>query len=91
MEHRHMLSQVWWSISNLFDLVWIQRASVFVLVNDKDMKNNSTKEDNNITLDIPALGLADGNWKTIDNADLFDENKCDLTRCDLNDLYRIFG
>jgi hypothetical protein len=60
-------------------------------VNDKDMKNNSTKEDNNITLDIPALGLADGNWKTIDNADLFDENKCDLTRCDLNDLYRIFG
>ncbi len=55
------------------------------------MKNNSTKEDNNITLDIPASGLADGNWKTIDNADLFDENKCDLTRCDLNDLYRIFG
>ena len=54
------------------------------------MKNGSTKEGNHIKVDVAASGLADGNWRTIDNTVFYDENKCDLGGCDLNDLYRIF-
>ena len=70
--------------------------SVFILVNDKDMENNHTEEnnhtgENNHTIvSIPAPRSKDDNWKTIDNAVLYDQNQYDLDKCDLNEIYRIF-
>jgi hypothetical protein len=58
-------------------------------VNDKDMKNDYSQQSDQTKIDIPSSTPPDGNWKTIDLSVLFDTDKCDLTGCDLNDVYRI--
>ncbi|CAF3637115.1 unnamed protein product [Rotaria socialis] len=53
------------------------------------MSNNDSEKSGHIKVDIPTSSLPDGNWRNIDLAVLFDKNKCDLTECDLKDVYRI--
>ena len=53
------------------------------------MANNSLDENGHTKVDMPSPLPHDGNWRTIDLDALYDSNKCDLTECDLSDLYRI--
>ncbi|CAF4209456.1 unnamed protein product, partial [Rotaria magnacalcarata] len=53
------------------------------------MSNNDSEKSGHIKVDIPTSSVPDGNWRNIDLAVLFDKNKCDLTECDLKDVYRI--
>lgn len=58
---------------------------------DKNRKK-SPKEDENkkeTRVNIPPPSPPDGNWKTIDVEFLYDKEKCDLNRYDLDTVYKI--
>jgi hypothetical protein len=58
----------------------------------RDDKVKSLKEtihQKEARIDIPATSLPDGDWKTIDSDVLFDSEKRHLTKCNLDDVYKI--
>ncbi|CAF4876145.1 unnamed protein product [Rotaria sp. Silwood1] len=63
------------------------------LVNDKDKKQkkvpNEDENKNETRINIPPPSPPDGNWKTIDIEVLYDKEKCDLNRFDLDTVYKI--
>ncbi len=62
-------------------------------MSDEDKKRKkSPKEDNDqkeTRVDIPPPSPPDGNWKTIEAEILNDKEKCDLSRYDLDTVYKI--
>ncbi len=62
-------------------------------MSDEDkQRNESSKEDDHkkeTRVDIPPPSPPDGNWKTIDLDILYDKEKCDLNRYDLDTVYKI--
>ena len=53
------------------------------------MNHNPSEEKNHITVNLAEPSLSNGNWKTIDFSVLYDKDKCDLTECPLDDVFRI--
>ena len=53
-------------------------------------RNNFTAENIEVRVNLRALTIPDGNWKTIDNNVLYDKNKWDLVKYDLDTVYKIF-
>ncbi len=62
-------------------------------MSDEDKKDKkSPKEDKDqkeTRVDIPPPSPPDGNWKTIEAKILYDKEKCDLSRYDLDTVYKI--
>jgi len=52
-------------------------------VSDEDKDQKETR------VDIPPPSPPDGNWKTIEAEILNDKEKCDLSRYDLDTVYKI--
>jgi len=60
--------------------------------NEDKKRKQSPKEDQNkkeTRVDIPTPSPPDGNWKTIDMEILYDKEKCDLNKYDLDTVYKI--
>lgn len=53
------------------------------------MTSDHSKRNGYVKIDIPKSKLPEGNWRNIDSAVLFDKDQCDLTECDLDEVYRI--
>ena len=66
---------------------------VFILVSDKDGKgkksSNEDQDKKETKINIPPPSPPDGNWKTIDVDILYDKEKCDLDRYELDTVYKI--
>ncbi|CAF0885835.1 unnamed protein product [Rotaria sordida] len=59
--------------------------------NDKKQEKSSNDDENKneTRINIPLPSPPDGNWKTIQVEVLYDEEKCDLNRYDLDTVYKI--
>ncbi|CAF0990420.1 unnamed protein product [Rotaria sordida] len=68
-------------------------AELASVVSDKDKKQEKSSNDdenkNETRINIPLPSPPDGNWKTIQVEVLYDEEKCDLNRYDLDTVYKI--
>ncbi len=76
-----------------------------ILVSDEDeQRKKSSKEDadkrrkrspkddgdkKETRIDIPSPSPPDGDWKTIDVSVLYDKEKCDLNKYDLDTVYKL--
>jgi len=62
-------------------------------VSDEDTQRKESPEEDNkkkeTRVGIPPPSPPDGNWKTIDLDILYDKEKCDLNRYDLDTVYKI--
>ncbi len=60
---------------------------------DVDKKRKGSPKDDGdkkeTRIDIPPPSPPDGDWKTIDVAVLYDKEKCDLNRYDLDTVYKL--
>ncbi len=66
---------------------------VFLVTDDDGKRKKSPKDDRNnketrVTIQPPSP--PDGNWKTIDVEVLYDREKCDLNKYDLDTIYKLF-
>ncbi len=68
-------------------------SHAFVLVSDEDIQRNESPNEYNdkkeTRVNLPPPSPPDGNWKTIDLDILYDKEKCDLNRYDLDTVYKI--
>ncbi|CAF3588766.1 unnamed protein product [Rotaria sordida] len=68
-------------------------AELASVVSDNDKKQEKSSNDdenkNETRINIPLPSPPDGNWKTIQVEVLYDEEKCDLNRYDLDTVYKI--
>lgn len=53
------------------------------------MENDNSKENGSVKIDVSTSNPPEGNWRNIDQTILFDKDQCDLTDCDLKEVYRI--
>jgi hypothetical protein len=62
-------------------------------VSDEDIQRNESPNEYNdkkeTRVNLPPPSPPDGNWKTIDLDILYDKEKCDLNRYDLDTVYKI--
>jgi hypothetical protein len=62
-------------------------------VNDKNRKQNKSPEEDKhkqeTRVDIPPPSPPDGDWKTVDVEMLYDKEKCDLNKYDLDTVYKL--
>jgi hypothetical protein len=62
-------------------------------VSDEDIQRNESPNEYNDKKEtrviLPPPSPPDGNWKTIDLDILYDKEKCDLNRYDLDTVYKI--
>ncbi len=63
------------------------------MTDDDGKRKKSQKDDKNneeTRVNIPPPSPPDGNWKTIDVEVLYDQEKCDLNKYDLDTIYKLF-
>jgi hypothetical protein len=63
-------------------------------MSDKDKRKESPKENGDnkakdTRIDMPIPSPPDGDWKTIDVETLYDKEKCNLNKYDINAVYKI--